>query len=80
MSENDVVYRIEIQLTRNDLENLLEVLNRYEFDDNPLTVEEVLSKPDLLKYICEMDFKECTLIDPLEYWNNDGWCDVHNYR
>ena len=83
--KKDVVYTVTIDITKKDLKDIVQVLNDREFDDfeegdEPFTVEEILSKPKLLKYVCEMDYKDYAFESLSEYWNADGWCDIRKYR
>lgn len=86
------IYTVTFELTESDLQNIINVLNDYEFDGSvedededpdltkPLTIEEVKENPELLKYLCEMDYKDYAFSDLFGYWNNDGWTDVRKYR
>ena len=64
------------------VETFLKSINRDFEDDNKITIEEVKAKPELLKYICEQVAKDIPFgcVDPVEFWNGDGWCDVSKYR
>lgn len=77
-----VVKEVTVQVTQDQLEDILEVINRYELDEGiELTLEQVLANDELLTYICEtaVDDGVLALYDPLEFWNNDGWCDVQDH-
>lgn len=84
-NEDEVVYSVTTHISREQLLGFIKILNEYEIDEDEgeelFTVEEVLSKPDLLKYICTEAVNDgVALYDPIEFWNNDGWCDVKDFR
>ena len=72
------MYTVTFEMTRDDVMEIISVLNEYQSTN--ITIEEVEKNPELLKYICEMDFKDYTMTDLVEYWNQDGWADVEDYR
>lgn len=78
------VCSVVVNVTEKQLLSFIEILNKYEIDDNDeerLTSEEVLSKPNLLEYLCKEAVNDgVALYDPFEFWNNDGWCDFRMYR
>ncbi len=83
MSDQEVVFVVPVNVTRSQLvDNIIRILNRYELcEEEPLTIEEILSKPELLKYLCTESVKDgIALYDPYEFWSNDGWCNVRDYR
>jgi hypothetical protein len=81
MSNQEIVFVVPVNITKIQLVNIILVLNKFEFPEDPLTIEEVLSNPELLKYICTEAAEDGTaLFDPFEFWNNDGWCDIFDYR
>ena len=79
-NQNEVVYVVKINITRSDLEECIKYLNR-DIDDGEaeLTIEEVLSKPDLLTYICDNRIR-LDDIGPLDCWNCDGWTEWKDFR
>jgi hypothetical protein len=81
--ESKVVFTVPVNITKKHLISFIEVLNQYEIDEaeEELTIEEVLSKPKLLEYLCIGAVEDGTaMYDPFEFWNNDGWCDFKDYR
>lgn len=79
------MYKVTIEVTEGQMEDIIDCLNKYEVDEDEgeerLTLEEVKSKPNLLKYLAEEAVKDGVApYDPMEFWNNDGWCDFRDYR
>lgn len=81
-SEKNIVYRQEVVITRDQLQDCIRQINRdYDDESEKLTIEEVRGNKRLLKYICSIAVEDgMDMIDPLELWNNDGWVDVEDYR
>ena len=82
-NEDLVVFTVLVHITRDQLANFINVLNRFELRDGeePLTVDEVISKPNLLKYICDEAVEDgAAIVDPVQFWNEDGWCDWRQFR
>lgn len=81
-NEDEVVFTVATHITRDQLLILIKAINKGMWEDEePLTIEEVLSKPDLLKYICEeavIDGR--ALYDPDDFINDDGWIDLEQFR
>lgn len=81
----EVVFTKECHVNREQLQDIIDVLNRNEIDEDedeqPLTIDEVIGNKALLEYICgeALDNTE-SLYDPVEFWNGDGWCDFKDYR
>lgn len=76
---SEVVYTGQVPITRSQLESFIRVINIS--TNQPLTIEEVLANERLLQYICFEAINDgVALHDPTEFWNNDGWCDVEQYR
>jgi hypothetical protein len=78
-----VLYTVQVGVNQDQLEQIIKCLNKYEIDEDEteLTIEEVKSNPNLLKYLCEEAVVDgVALYDPFEFWNNDGWCDFKDYR
>jgi hypothetical protein len=74
------MYTVTITITESDVQQIIDELN-YHDESNPLTLDEVKAKPELLKYLVEsLDFKELAMLDLEQFWNSDGWADVENYR
>lgn len=79
-------------VSREQLEGIIKCLNENELEGwrNPdgsgeqeelLTIEEVLANPKLRDYLCGEAVEDgIALYDPHEFWNNDGWCDLRDYR
>lgn len=82
MSESEIVLEVVVKVTKNQLLSFINVLNKWEFGKkDQLTFDEVMSKPKLLNYICSTAVEDgVALYDPLSFWNNDGWCDIRDYR
>lgn len=81
MQNKDVVFKATVDVTKQHLEAFIETLNAWDRPTSPLTLEEVLSKPVLLKYICSEAVEDgVAMYDPEEFWSNDGWCDWQDYR
>lgn len=91
MDDIETVYTVQVNVTKTQLLSIIACLNRHEFDsgrknpegveDEILTFTEVMSKPNLLKYLCEEAVEDgVALYDPVEFWTNDGWCDVRDFR
>lgn len=81
--KDQIVYTQPVTVSREQLESFLNIINKYLLDeeDEKITVEECLLKPDLMKYICGEAIKDgAAMWDPLEFWNNDGWCDIKDHR
>lgn len=82
---NKKVYTQEVHITKVQLEGYIDTINNGmdEEDDEyqPLTYKEVVNKKDLLHYICSSVIEDGVgVYDPEEFWNNDGWCDITDYR
>lgn len=81
---SEVVFRKEVTITNEQLEDIVKVLNRDGCSQQPpLTVSEVIEKPELLDYICGEIIEDgvlAALCDPMEFYRNDGWCDWKQYR
>jgi len=79
-NQNEVVYVVKINITHSDLEECIKYLNR-DIDDGEaeLTIDEVLSKPDLLAFICD---NRIVLedVEAGECWNSDGWAEWKDFR
>ena len=81
MSEQEVVYTVQVLVTKQHLHQIIKFLNRdLDEGEQSLTIEEVLSKPELIEYICEMAVEGDGLFNPFDCWNNDGWSDWKDYR
>ena len=82
----DRICEVVKYVSRQHLEEIIEFLNEQELDDEEeqeekLTVEEVLSKPELLRYLVVEELEDRDeMFDPFEYWNADGWCEFRDYR
>lgn len=78
---NEVVYVVKTEILTGDLQDLIDLLNKYELrgkDDKKLTLEEVLATPELLAYLCEsLVLKEHDLE---EAWSADAYIDYAQYR
>ena len=81
-----VLKTVQIEITEDQIISFLPTINR-SFDqqdgDVLITIDEVKSNPKLLDYIVDEIVKDSVLMglgDPFEFWNNDGWCDVQDYR
>lgn len=79
---NDIIYTGKVDITRQNLEGIVEVLNRYRFPETPLlTIEEILNNPRLKEYICaEAVADSLCIYDPLEAFSGDAWADWEDYR
>lgn len=83
MADQDVVCVVPVSVTEKQLESFIAILNGWELrkHEERLTLEEVMSKPKLLEYICREAVEDGVgVYDPLTFWNNDGWCDIRDYR
>ena len=79
-NEDEVVFTVVTPITRDQVLGFINVINKWS-DEEPLTIEEVLSKPDLLKYICEEAVEDGTaMYDAAEFINNDGWLKIESFR
>lgn len=78
------VCRVVTYVSREQLEGIIKCLNENELSDEQeerLTIEEVLANPKLRDYLCGEAVEDgIALYDPDEFWNNDGWCDLRDYR
>ena len=80
MSEQEVVYTVQVLVTKQHLHQIIKFLNRdLDEGEQSLTIEEVLSKPELIEYICEMAVEGDGLFNPFDCWNNDGWSEWKDY-
>lgn len=78
---DETIFVVPVKVTSTQLQSFIDVLNKWEFDEDKLTFDEVMAKPKLLEYICTEAVLDGTAIfDPLSFWNNDGWCDIRDYR
>lgn len=85
MKLQNVAFASKRELTKQQLMVIIDCLNKYEFDEDvgdvPLTYDEVINNPKLLEYITTSAFSDWSGInDPVSFWNDDGWCDIQNYR
>ena len=83
LNEAATLYVVKIAITAKDINDVINTLNRHEIEEGetPLTLKEVQSNPELLKYLFDgVDWKEATIGDPEEYWNADGWDEFKKYR
>jgi len=76
---------VPVEVNNVQLQGIIDTLNRFEIDENegetPLTIEEVEGNKELLTYLCKEAVEDgIALYDPVEFWNNDGWCDFKDYR
>lgn len=81
-TNNEVVKVVKIDITKKDLQDFLDVLNKWELTDEgdeKLTIENVVSRPNLLDYIVDEIVNEWGWAEPLDFWNGDGWCDIRDY-
>ena len=74
------MYTITIEVTESQIQDILDTLNKYKCDDNPITMEEVKNNPELLEYLCTEPNLNFNDIDPTDHFSNDGWCDVSDHR
>lgn len=82
MDNLEVVCTVQTEITYSQLLSWVEALTKSMWDDeNPLTIEEVMSKPDLLKYICDEAVEDGRAVyDPDEFIGDDGWMDLEEFR
>ena len=89
----EIVYTRTVELSRDSLQYIIDYLNEVEFnpdnydedelqlkENQPLTLEEVESKPRLLAYIANILEYDPKLEDLQAHWNGDGWIDIKKYR
>ena len=81
-NEDQIIFTVQTHITKDQLIGWIKVINQYMWkDEEPLTIEEVMSKPDLLKYICDEAVEDGVAVyDPLEFIRNDGWMDLEKFR
>lgn len=80
---NETVFVVPVKVTSVQLQSFIDILNGWEFKkhETRLTFDEVMANPKLLEYICtEAVLDGVAMYDPLTFWNNDGWCDIRDYR
>ncbi len=80
LSSSPSVRTVTFEVTEDHISDILNTINR--FEDNPFTLEEVLSNEKLLDYIVSEIANDTplSLYDPFEVWNSDYWSDIHKYR
>ena len=83
MKKNKVVFEYTIKLRRWQIEIMVSEINRRILgDENPLTVDEVLSSPRLLKYLCvewlESDGHGHPSIE--RHIDDEGWAEIATHR
>lgn len=83
MSKSKIVKVVQIELTEEKLQEVIDLLNKHSIDgiiERPLTLQEVLANQDLLDYLIDEDAVRYGLHDMLEYYRTDGWSDFRDYR
>lgn len=80
-----VVAVVEVEITQEKLVSFLGAINEFCIDeedgDSPITLEEAITNERLLDYICKEAVEDgVAMYDPEEFIQNDGWCDVADYR
>jgi len=81
-NEDLVVFSVVVHITRQDLLDFINTLNKWEIEDGeePLTIEEVMSKPDLLKYLCDEGVAGNAVFDSTDCWNGGFWGEWRQFR
>jgi len=82
MENLEVVFTVQTPITYAQLLIWVNAINKGMWkDEEPLTIEEVTSKPDLLKYICDEAVEDGRAVyDPDDFINDDGWMDLEKFR
>ena len=79
-NSNPVVFTVNVDVTREQLSNIIRVLNACELDDDDceLTIDNVIARPKLLAYLAT-SFVEGGQDDPGDLWNNNYFDDLRDY-
>ncbi len=77
-----VVKIVQFEVTEEQIQKIVNLLNKWSIDEDeqPLTLQEVLTNQNLLDYLIDQDAVLYGLTDMSEYYRNDGWCDFRDYR
>lgn len=81
-NQNEVVYVVNVNITRADLEECVELLNQDVYEDDgerELTVDEVLANPELLAFICNNRVM-LEHVEAEDCWRSECWSDWKDKR
>lgn len=73
------MHTVQVIVSEQEVQDILDVLNEYELPANPITLDEVKGNSKLLSYLAT-EYVEGGGVDPFEIWNADGFNDVAEYR
>ena len=84
MSKKKIELKVTITYNEDDITTILKGINTFGIEDksNPITAEEVINNPKMLKYmISELELCKNEIVDgSYEASANDWLCDIQNYR